>query len=219
MDGGVTVRELARHGDTGLGTVDGLDGEMVVVEGVFYRVPTTARSRSSIRTPARPSPWWSFSSPIARRPSRPGATCPPWSRPWKRPAHQEPVFRRAPDRDLRTSQGPQRSGPDPPLSAPGQGRGRAERVRSGEGAGDHGRLPLPEKCRWAERARLAFPFHLGKGPGRKTLGRPCPGARGPGRSWPGWRTCAGWNSCCRVAGTSTPRPRPEKARAGRVAGE
>ncbi|MFZ5812553.1 MAG: acetolactate decarboxylase [Thermodesulfobacteriota bacterium] len=38
MDGGVTIRELARHGDTGLGTVDGLDGEMVVADGVFYRV-------------------------------------------------------------------------------------------------------------------------------------------------------------------------------------
>ncbi len=38
MDGGVDIRELSRRGDTGLGTVDGLDGEMVVAHGAFYRV-------------------------------------------------------------------------------------------------------------------------------------------------------------------------------------
>jgi acetolactate decarboxylase len=38
LDGGVDIAELARRGDTGLGTVDGLDGEMVVSGGVFYRV-------------------------------------------------------------------------------------------------------------------------------------------------------------------------------------
>ncbi|MEF3697150.1 acetolactate decarboxylase [Desulfolutivibrio sp.] len=38
LDGGVDIRELSRRGDTGLGTVDGLDGEMVAANGVFYRV-------------------------------------------------------------------------------------------------------------------------------------------------------------------------------------
>lgn len=38
LDGGVSIGELSRRGDTGLGTVDGLDGEMVVAHGVFYRV-------------------------------------------------------------------------------------------------------------------------------------------------------------------------------------
>lgn len=38
LDGGVDIAELARRGDMGLGTVDGLDGEMVVAGGVFYRV-------------------------------------------------------------------------------------------------------------------------------------------------------------------------------------
>ncbi|NDY58894.1 acetolactate decarboxylase [Desulfovibrio sulfodismutans] len=38
LDGGVSIGELSRRGDTGLGTVDGLDGEMVVARGVFYRV-------------------------------------------------------------------------------------------------------------------------------------------------------------------------------------
>jgi acetolactate decarboxylase len=39
--GAVTVAELAEHGDFGLGTFADLDGEMVVVEGVCYRVRGT----------------------------------------------------------------------------------------------------------------------------------------------------------------------------------
>jgi acetolactate decarboxylase len=32
--------ELAKHGDFGIGTVDGLDGEMICVDGVFYQIAT-----------------------------------------------------------------------------------------------------------------------------------------------------------------------------------
>jgi acetolactate decarboxylase len=39
--GVVTVGELKRHGDLGLGTFADLDGEMVVVDGHFWRVPGT----------------------------------------------------------------------------------------------------------------------------------------------------------------------------------
>ena len=37
-EGDVTVRELLTHGGFGLGTFDGLDGEMVVLDGVCHRV-------------------------------------------------------------------------------------------------------------------------------------------------------------------------------------
>ena len=37
-DGTTTFAELAKHGDFGLGTLNGLDGEMVAVDGVFYQV-------------------------------------------------------------------------------------------------------------------------------------------------------------------------------------
>ncbi len=37
-DGGVTFRELKRHGDLGLGTFNALDGEMVALDGKFYQV-------------------------------------------------------------------------------------------------------------------------------------------------------------------------------------
>jgi acetolactate decarboxylase len=37
-DGDVTIRELLGHGDFGLGTFNGLDGEMLVVDGVCYQL-------------------------------------------------------------------------------------------------------------------------------------------------------------------------------------
>lgn len=35
--GTVTIDELKKHGDIGLGTFDGLDGEMIVLDGVVYK--------------------------------------------------------------------------------------------------------------------------------------------------------------------------------------
>lgn len=36
-DGDLTFAELAGEGDTGLGTLNGLDGEMIAIDGCFYR--------------------------------------------------------------------------------------------------------------------------------------------------------------------------------------
>ena len=36
-DGTVTVGELKKHGDTGIGTFDGVNGEMIVLDGVVYQ--------------------------------------------------------------------------------------------------------------------------------------------------------------------------------------
>lgn len=33
----VTVRELMEHGDTGLGTFENVDGEMIILDGVCYQ--------------------------------------------------------------------------------------------------------------------------------------------------------------------------------------
>ncbi|EAT14720.1 acetolactate decarboxylase [Desulfuromonas acetoxidans] len=38
-DGVTTIGDLKQHGDLGIGTFDGLDGEMVVVDGQVFRVP------------------------------------------------------------------------------------------------------------------------------------------------------------------------------------
>src|SRR3990167_3545524 len=37
-DGDVSFKTVAEHGDTGLGTLNGVDGEMIAVDGTFYRV-------------------------------------------------------------------------------------------------------------------------------------------------------------------------------------
>ncbi len=35
--------ELAEHGDSGIGTFEGLDGEMIALDGVFYQIPADGR--------------------------------------------------------------------------------------------------------------------------------------------------------------------------------
>lgn len=54
MDGDMTFRELAEHGDFGLGTFDRLDGEMVELDGHFYQVRSdglTYEVNESTKTP------------------------------------------------------------------------------------------------------------------------------------------------------------------------
>ncbi|MBX5441969.1 MAG: acetolactate decarboxylase [Solirubrobacteraceae bacterium] len=42
-DGDVTIGEVLEHGDHGLGTLDALDGELVVVDGAAYRATVAGR--------------------------------------------------------------------------------------------------------------------------------------------------------------------------------
>jgi acetolactate decarboxylase len=39
--GVMAFSDLAKHGDFGIGTLDGLDGEMIALDGVFYQVPAS----------------------------------------------------------------------------------------------------------------------------------------------------------------------------------
>jgi len=53
-DGEMTRKELLRHGDLGIGTFEGLDGEMVVADGVVYQVRADGRvyrPSAKVRTP------------------------------------------------------------------------------------------------------------------------------------------------------------------------
>jgi acetolactate decarboxylase len=43
--GDTTVGELREHGDLGIGTFDGLDGEMVMVDGATYRIDAECRAQ------------------------------------------------------------------------------------------------------------------------------------------------------------------------------
>jgi acetolactate decarboxylase len=54
FDGDVTLGELLEHGDMGLGTLNGLDGELIVVDGQAFKAKldgTLSRPDSSRRTP------------------------------------------------------------------------------------------------------------------------------------------------------------------------
>ena len=45
FDGDLSFAELAEHGDLGLGTLNGLDGEMIALEGRFYRADVDGHVR------------------------------------------------------------------------------------------------------------------------------------------------------------------------------
>jgi acetolactate decarboxylase len=63
FEGDLTYADLKKHGDMGIGTFNGLDGEMVAVDGVFYRVrfdgtvtPALDSDKTPFSTVARFSP-------------------------------------------------------------------------------------------------------------------------------------------------------------------
>ncbi|WP_334341454.1 acetolactate decarboxylase [Companilactobacillus sp. HBUAS56275] len=41
LDGTITMKELLTHGDTGIGTGEGLDGELIILDGKPYQVDST----------------------------------------------------------------------------------------------------------------------------------------------------------------------------------
>ena len=42
-DGGVTIDELKKSGDFGIGTLDDLDGEMLAMDGIFYQITSDGK--------------------------------------------------------------------------------------------------------------------------------------------------------------------------------
>ncbi len=45
--GTMPYSELAKHGDFGIGTFDGLDGEMIALNGHFYQIPSTGTPKEA----------------------------------------------------------------------------------------------------------------------------------------------------------------------------
>ena len=56
-DGDLSFAELAEHGDLGLGTLNGLDGEMIALDGRFYRADVDGASARSPPRRGRRSRW------------------------------------------------------------------------------------------------------------------------------------------------------------------
>jgi acetolactate decarboxylase len=72
-EGDVTFAELAEHGDLGLGTLDALDGEMIALDGRFYRadvdggihpVDPVARTPFAVVVPFAPTVDGELSGPL-----------------------------------------------------------------------------------------------------------------------------------------------------------
>ncbi|MDP9230982.1 MAG: acetolactate decarboxylase, partial [Bacteroidota bacterium] len=40
-DGNLTVKDAKNKGDIGLGTYNGADGELILIDGIFYQVPSS----------------------------------------------------------------------------------------------------------------------------------------------------------------------------------
>jgi acetolactate decarboxylase len=54
FDGETTLADLANHGDFGLGTFNAVDGEMVLIDGFFYRIDGTGQVRPAGMTEKTP---------------------------------------------------------------------------------------------------------------------------------------------------------------------
>jgi acetolactate decarboxylase len=73
LEGDLTFAELAEHGDLGLGTLDGLDGEMIALDGRFLRadvdgrvtdVPAQARTPFAVVTRFRAALEFTLQAPL-----------------------------------------------------------------------------------------------------------------------------------------------------------
>ncbi len=45
FQGFMPYSEIAKHGDFGIGTLDGLDGEMIAINGIFYHIPADGKPK------------------------------------------------------------------------------------------------------------------------------------------------------------------------------
>ncbi len=130
-DGDVTFAELAEHGDLGLGTLNALDGEMIALDGRFYRADVdglVARDRSGASGPrSRPSPGSSprssstVAGPLDHGPAR---------APRRRRRRPRRRLRAADRRRVRVRAGALGAAPAAAVPAARRGRRRPARVRA-----------------------------------------------------------------------------------------
>ena len=49
MAGTITLEDLLKHGSTGIGTFDGLDGEVIILDGEVYQAVSDGTARRRCR--------------------------------------------------------------------------------------------------------------------------------------------------------------------------
>ena len=161
-EGDLTFAELAEHGDLGLGTLNGLDGEMIALDGRFWRADVEGEVSEIEPTALTPFAVVTRLRAVDRHPSSAGRSTTPSC--WRGldeliPAEAASCAIRL---DGRFELGPRPIGapPEPALPAVDRGRPRTERLRADRGRGDDARLPLPRLRRGHRGRRLAPPLRL-----------------------------------------------------------
>src|ERR1700756_3197762 len=73
FDGDVSLSEILQHGNLGLGTLNGLDGELIVIDGqawkanrdcVLINAPGSSRTPSAVVVPSSPGPPVTLRGPL-----------------------------------------------------------------------------------------------------------------------------------------------------------
>ena len=130
-DGDVTFAELAEHGDLGLGTLNALDGEMIALDGRFYRADVDGLVEEIApeeRTPFAAMTWFEPSlERDARGAARPRRAAGRARRGRRRPGGE---LRAADRRRVRARARPLGPAPAAAVPAAGRGRRRPARVRA-----------------------------------------------------------------------------------------
>ena len=199
-DGDLSFAELAEHGDLGLGTLNGLDGEMIALDGALLpgrrrgRDPLDGASTAPTSTARSPRSPGGEDAVRGRHPLRAdgrGArstgrsrtrSCWRGSTSWSRPA---PPPARSGSTAASSSSAPARCRARAALPAADRGRRRTARLRARRRRRDDARLPLP-RLRRGDRGRRLPPALHRRGPRAR---RPRPrlaaaAACGPGSTPP-----------------------------------
>ena len=159
-DGDLSFAELAEHGDLGLGTLNGLDGEMIALDGDFYRADVEGRVH-----PVGPEERTPFAVVTRFEPTVEAEIDGPLSHEELLARLDELVPAGAPscavrlDGSFESRPGPLGPAPGAALPAADRGRRRTARVRARRRRGDDARLPLPELRRGDRGRRLPPALH------------------------------------------------------------
>ena len=152
-DGATTIGEMLRHGNFGLGTFNGVDGEMIVLDGQVYRA--TVDGRAHLVDPSDLTP---FAVVVPFQPQSSMAV--------------------AAGQSLEQLEAAQRAQADSSLQPPGRGdQSGAGRPHAQRRAGHPDQFSVPGGGELGQRGRLAFPFSQCRQDAGRSRARPDHGRR------------------------------------------
>ena len=168
LDGTLTMHDLLTHGDTGIGTGEGLDGELIILAGVPYQIDHLGhvnRVSAQFTLPFANSHFADFHDLLtvteasrADLQTQIGAQSQSANTFYAECQH---VLRRRDHRDLYRHANPGRQAVDAALPVASQDRERPKRLHPRYGHGHPVELLRAPDLRWRRRGRLPQPFSVG----------------------------------------------------------